>query len=293
MCGAPFREVFAFVIFNGDFDLPQHLFACFADRRAEGGDGIRCVEIEDAQKILMLKVFVGFQSAAGQNRVGDADGSGASELCSDVELIIFLQKAAVNDVKDVVLMLLPIFVCQLSGNLFQLVGKTFFAGNLVFLFQRRRNRVLMLRPVLPKKRAAGILPTARVGNIKDVPNPRPVTGIINEGNPFSAAPDIPAHFIVPDLITGAGRRVGALGKNHELLVIRILVEPHGGFQKIRPAFVTGGDLRCRVVGHLCQSLHITRHFENPPFGLLGKKRTARKLLSCYMLQRVRHQLYAC
>ena len=78
------------MIFDCDFDLPQHLFACFADRRAEGGNGIRRVEIKNAQKILMLKVFVGFQPAAGQNRVGDADGCGASELHSDVELIIFL-----------------------------------------------------------------------------------------------------------------------------------------------------------------------------------------------------------
>ena len=82
--------MFAFLIFNSDFNLPQHPFACFADRRAEGGDGIGRVEIEDAQKILMLKVFVRFQPAAGQNRVGDADGCGASELRSDVEFIIFL-----------------------------------------------------------------------------------------------------------------------------------------------------------------------------------------------------------
>jgi hypothetical protein len=65
MCGAPFRVVFAFLIFDGDFDLPQHLFTCFADRRSEGGNGGGCVEIENAQKVLMLKVFVGFQPAAG------------------------------------------------------------------------------------------------------------------------------------------------------------------------------------------------------------------------------------
>ena len=81
--------MFAFVIFDGDFDLPQHPFRLLADRRAEGGDSIRRVEIEEAQKILMLKVFVGVQPAAGQNRVGDTDGCGVSELYSDVELIIF------------------------------------------------------------------------------------------------------------------------------------------------------------------------------------------------------------
>ena len=82
--------MFAFVILNGDFDLPQHPLISFADRRSEGGDGIRRVEIEDAQKILMLKVFVGFQPAAGHEGESDADGGGVSELYSDVEIIIFL-----------------------------------------------------------------------------------------------------------------------------------------------------------------------------------------------------------
>lgn len=225
----------------------------------------------------MLKVFVGFQTAAGHEGVGHADRGGISELCSDVEFIIFLQKAAVNDVEDVVLMILPILLCHLSGDLLQLVGKALFAENLIFLFQRSRNRALMLRAILPKVRAAGILPAARVGNIKDVPNPRLVSGIVDEGNPFSATPDIPAHFIIPDLISGAGRRVGPLGKNHELFVIRIFVEPRGGFQKIRPVRMAGGDLCRRVVGHLCQSLDIARHSKNPPFGVTGKKRTARRL----------------
>jgi hypothetical protein len=82
--------VFAFVIFDGDFDLPQHPFRLFADRRAEGGNGGGCVEIENAQKVLMLKIFVGIEAAAGQSLIGDADGCGASELRSDVEFIIFL-----------------------------------------------------------------------------------------------------------------------------------------------------------------------------------------------------------
>ncbi|MPN53602.1 hypothetical protein SDC9_201266 [bioreactor metagenome] len=89
-CGAPFRFSVAFIIFNGNFNLPQHPLASFADCRAEGGDGIGRVKIKDAQKILMLKVFVGFQPAAGHEDVDHADGGGVSELCSDVEFIIFL-----------------------------------------------------------------------------------------------------------------------------------------------------------------------------------------------------------
>lgn len=175
-------------------------------------------------------------------------------------------------------MLLPIFVCQLSGDLLQLVGKAFFAGNLILQFQCRRNRVLMLRPVLPKERAAGIVPAACVGDIKDVPDSRPVAGGVDERDSLAAAPDVPVHFFIPKLISGTGRSVGALGIDHELLVIRIFVKLRGGFQKIRPTFVTGGDLRRRVVGHLCQSRYRAWHIESPPFGLLDKKRTARRLL---------------
>ncbi|MGX8701590.1 hypothetical protein [Caproiciproducens sp.] len=178
--------------------------------------------------------------------------------------------------ENIVLMVLPIFVCQLSGDLLQLVGKTFFAGNGILPFQRCRNRVLMFRAILPKIRTAGILTVSCVGNIKDVPDSRLVTGCVDERNPFAAAPDIPVHFSVPKLISGAGRRVGALDMNHELLMIGVLVEPRDGFQKIRPAFMTGSDLRRRVVGHLSQSLHITWHIENPPFGLLGKKEDSPK-----------------
>lgn len=177
------------------------------------------------------------------------------------------------------MILLPIFVCQLSGDLFQLVCKTLFAGNGILPFQRRRNRVLMLRAILPKIRTAGILTVSCVGNIKDVPDSWPVAGCIDERDPLAAAPDVPAHFFVPKLISGASCRVRALGIDHELLMIRILVEPCGGFQKIRPVLMTGGNQCCRVVGHLCQSLHITWHIENPPFSLLDKKRTARRLSS--------------
>ncbi|MCI1991107.1 MAG: hypothetical protein LKJ59_07210 [Oscillospiraceae bacterium] len=169
-------------------------------------------------------------------------------------------------------MLLPIFVRQLSGDLLQLIGKAFFTGNLIFPFQYRRNRVPMLRAVLPKVRTAGIVPTASVGDIKDVPDSRPVAGDVDEGDPLAAASDISAHFFIPKLIPGAGRRVRALGENHELFVIRIFVKPRGGFEKIRPAFMTGGDLRRRAVGHLRQSLHITWHIEILPFGLSDKKK---------------------
>jgi hypothetical protein len=39
MAPAPFRVSLTLVILDGDFDLPQNLFAGLADRRAQGGGG--------------------------------------------------------------------------------------------------------------------------------------------------------------------------------------------------------------------------------------------------------------
>ena len=79
----------------------------------------------------MVEVGFRFQSAAGHKRVGDADRCGASESHSDVELIILLQKTIVNDVEDVALVLPPILISKLGRNLFKLIGKAMFAGNLI------------------------------------------------------------------------------------------------------------------------------------------------------------------
>ena len=106
---APFREFLALVILDGDFDLPQHLSVDPAHRRAQLSSGFRGVEIEDAQEILMLEAVVRFKPAAGHERVGDADGGGALEGRSYVELIIPVKKGIVNDGEDIPLIVPPVF----------------------------------------------------------------------------------------------------------------------------------------------------------------------------------------
>ena len=82
----------ALIISYSDFYLPQHLLIDLADCRTEGRDRNRGIEVENREEILMLKVIVRLQSAAGHEGVGDADGSGVSELHSDIEIIILLKK---------------------------------------------------------------------------------------------------------------------------------------------------------------------------------------------------------
>ena len=90
---------------DGCANLPQHFLAGLADRRTKSCDHGGSVEIKNTQEILMLEIRFRLQPAAGHQRVSDADGGGASEGYSDVEIIIFLQKGTVNDAEDVALVL--------------------------------------------------------------------------------------------------------------------------------------------------------------------------------------------
>ena len=87
---APFRELFALIISDGDTDLPQHLLVCLADRRAQRPDYSGGVEVEDRHEVLMAEILLRLQPAAGHQGVGDADGGGCLELHFDVKFIIFL-----------------------------------------------------------------------------------------------------------------------------------------------------------------------------------------------------------
>ena len=120
----------------------------------------------------MLKVVLRLQAAAGQENVGGADCCRAPKGRFDVEVIIFFQKGAFNEAENVVLIVIPVFVHQLGGHTLQLFGKSLFAGNRKAPLQGRRHSVLMLLPVLPKIRAAGVFPAAGVRHIKYRCTPR-------------------------------------------------------------------------------------------------------------------------
>ena len=68
--------------------MPQYLLTGIADNRAESGNGIAGVEVEYAQKVLMLKVVAGVQSAAGHERVGGTDSCRVLERHPYVVIII-------------------------------------------------------------------------------------------------------------------------------------------------------------------------------------------------------------
>ena len=115
--GAPFREFISLISLDGDFDLPQDLFIGLTDGHAQGGEGISGIEIEKAQKILMIEIVLRLQAAAGHKCVGNTDRCSLPKLHTKLTIIILLQETSVNDVGQVLFVIFPILPCKYRGNL--------------------------------------------------------------------------------------------------------------------------------------------------------------------------------
>ncbi|MSC86273.1 hypothetical protein EAI89_20935 [Eubacterium sp. am_0171] len=235
MALAPFRDFLALIIFDGDFDLTQHLSADPAYRRTQLSGSFRGVEVEDIQEILVFKVVLRVKAASGHERIGDADGSGAAKSDAYVEIIIAIEKRIVNDGEDVTLVVIPIFIRKLGGDVFKLIGKSVCTVHVVTVFQHGGYCVLVFLAQLPEIRASSAFGSSRVRYIKHIAQPRSFAAVVDEGDALGAAPDISSHLLVPEVILRAGGGVRSLGVDHDLLGIRVLIQPCGGGKKARPA----------------------------------------------------------
>ena len=198
----------------------------------------------------MLKVVAGVETTAGHKSVGGADGSGIAERNLYVIIIILLKEGIGKDAEDVTAVVVPVFGHELRSNLLQLVGKTFFTGHAIAVFQSCGNSVLMLVLVFPKIKAARVLFAARIGNIKHIFEPWIVAGSVNQSDTLGATTDISAHLLIPKVIVGTGSCVRLLSENHQLLVERVLIQSSHCFKERRPLSETACDLLCGVVCHL-------------------------------------------
>ena len=246
---APFRELFALIILDGDADLPQHLLVHLTDRRSQCPNRGRGIEIENRHEVLMLEILFRIQPTSGHQGVGDADGGGRLELDFDVEIIVLLQERTVNDVAEVLLMLVPILTCQLSSHINKLLGKIV-TGNAVVAFQHGRHRPNVLFLQLPQPGGSGMFTGPGVGNIEHIAQPGPVAGIVHQGDTLGATAHIPAHFLIPQVVLGAGGGIRALGVNHHLLVERILVKTGSRGKKCCPLLPASHQPGRYLFGHL-------------------------------------------
>ena len=156
-------------------------------------------------------------------------------------------------------MICPVFLCKLRSDFFQLFGKVAAAGHIVISLQHSGNGALMFCTELPEVHGAGMSPFTGICHVEDIAQLRFLAACVYKGNAGGAAPDKAPHLFVPEIILCAGGRVRPLGVDHDLLVVRILVEPCCCAQKLRPAFVAACELPLRCVCHLPVFLIFTRH----------------------------------
>ena len=198
----------------------------------------------------MVEVAFRLQSAAGHQSVSDADGGCCLELYSDVKLIIFLQKGTVNDIEEVLLMLRPVFLGQFSGYLRELSGKVI-TGNIIGALKHGLHGIQMALLQLPQPGSAGMFTGSGVGNVKDITQARSVPGIVHQSDPLGAAPYIPAHLFIPQIVLCTGGGVRSLGVDHQLLMERVFVKARSSGEKPCPFLPAPRELCCHLVRHLC------------------------------------------
>ena len=220
---APFRQLFAFVFFDGDFDTAENFFADLADGAAQGEYGLGRIEVKDRHELLRVKVGILYQPAPGQQGVGGADGGCVEECHAFVIVMIPLQIRSVNDAEDVLLMGKEIFCDFDGGNLLQLLCDTAIIGNGKLFLQSGGNCLRMLRAVIPEIGAAGALGAAGICHIEHILEFGIVSRIVNEGDALCSPANVTPHPLVPQFVVCAGRGFGTLSVDHELLVVRVLV----------------------------------------------------------------------
>ena len=163
------------------------------------------------------------QTTPGQQHIGGADGSGVEKCHAFVIVMILLQIRTVNDVEDILLVGKEVFRDFHRGNLFQEVREAARITNIVLQLQRIGNDLFMFRAEFPEVGIAGVLCTPGVRYIEHIPEPGSIPGVVNEGDPLCALPNVASHAFVPQVVLGAGSSIWPLGINHKLLMVRILV----------------------------------------------------------------------
>ncbi|MCI5485257.1 MAG: hypothetical protein MR426_09400 [Clostridiales bacterium] len=256
---APFRQLFAFVCFDGDFNTAQDFFTDLADGTAQSVHCQGCIEVKGRHEILCAKVSIVKKFTPGKQYIIDTDCGRVDERHTFVIVMIPFQIRSVNDAEDVLLMGKEVFRDFHRRNLLQLINEISGVLNVVLFLHSGGNHLLMLRAVFPEIGTAGALRGAGIRYIEYIFQLRSVPGVVDEGDAFRTPANITPHSFVPQFVIRAGRGFGALGIDHKLLVVRVLIQPGCGGQKICPALIAAGDLECRNVCQLAVLLQYGCH----------------------------------
>ena len=139
----------------------------------------------------------------------------------------------------------PILRCRLHRQQLQVIFEgTDVTGNIVSLFQRLTNYLLMLRTHFPNVWRSGIGTGSGIRNIEQIPQARLIPAVVDHGNADGFFLDISVHFFNPDFDTCHRRGIRALNVNAKLLIIVIFVETSCELKKVRPIFIGLGTVSC-------------------------------------------------
>ena len=207
-------------------DLPVHLLGQAADCRTEGIGRPPSIKIEDIHEVFRFKIAVRIIGASAVKAVGNALCHCPSEGHSDVELIITFQIAPLNDVEDLPLIILPIFRRQTLGNCMKLrFHRRPLCRDIKSPLHGLHDRLPVFVLHLPELHRAGISALPGIGYIKYIPEPWELAAGIDQGNALGTALHIAPHGIIPEIIFRACRGIRTLGKDHQLLMVRVFIKP--------------------------------------------------------------------
>lgn len=182
----------------------------------------RGVKVQDFAKVLPVQLRL--QSASQLKAIGDAGGGGLPEGRSDVEFIILRKEGIRNAVEDVPPVIAPIRERLLAGNLIDLLREGHFSIRTKILFQHFPDGLLRPLGQLPGLHVSGATARACVRHIKDITHAHPVGSCGEQRDALGAAPDVPVHGVVPEIIPGTGRCIRALCIDQQLFAEGVLVQ---------------------------------------------------------------------
>ncbi len=201
----------------------------------------------DGSEVVLVEPPGRLNSAAFQQRVGDADCSSAFELHLHPGFIIIHQQRAVNDGTDVLAVVVPVIRHQFPCNVRKLLADTL-SADAVGGGEHFRNRLHQIGTELPHLRVTGIAANPGIAYVKDVVQSGKSAGFIQQGDALRATPDIAVHPVAPNVKFGAGGGIGSLSVDHQLVCKGVLVQPGCCGQVVRPAFPVSCQSRLPCAG---------------------------------------------
>lgn len=121
-------------------------------------------------------------------------------------------------------MIAPIRECLLVCNLMDLLREGHRCIRIKILFQHFPDGLLRLFGQLPGLHVPGAAAHTGVRHIKDIAHAHPARTGSQQCDALGTSPNVPVHGVVPEIVTGTGRCIRALGIDQQLIAEGVLVQ---------------------------------------------------------------------